>query len=34
LWSAAHGDRRVRIAVSILSRITNFDDFDPLRAEP
>ncbi len=28
------GDRRVRIAVPMLSRIANFDDFDPLRAEP
>jgi len=26
--------RRVRIAVPMLSRIANFDDFDPLRAEP
>jgi len=27
-------DRRIRIAVPQLSRIANFDDFDPLRAEP
>lgn len=27
-------DRKVRIAVPMLSRIANFDDFDPLRAEP
>ncbi len=26
--------RRVRIAVPMLSRIANFDDFDPLRSEP
>ena len=26
--------RRVKIAVPLLSRIANFDDFDPLRAEP
>jgi adenosylcobyric acid synthase len=26
--------RKVRIAVPMLSRIANFDDFDPLRAEP
>ncbi len=26
--------RRVRVAVPMLSRIANFDDFDPLRAEP
>jgi adenosylcobyric acid synthase len=26
--------RRIRIAVPMLSRIANFDDFDPLRAEP
>ena len=26
--------RRLRIAVPMLSRIANFDDFDPLRAEP
>jgi len=31
---AAGEGRRVRIAVPILSRIANFDDFDPLRAEP
>jgi adenosylcobyric acid synthase len=32
---AVGGDRRrVRIAVPMLSRIANFDDFDPLRAEP
>ncbi len=32
---ARPGDRRkVRIAVPMLSRIANFDDFDPLRAEP
>ncbi len=30
---AANG-RRVKIAVPLLSRIANFDDFDPLRAEP
>jgi adenosylcobyric acid synthase len=30
---AADG-RRVKIAVPLLSRIANFDDFDPLRAEP
>ncbi|WEK59213.1 MAG: cobyric acid synthase [Candidatus Brevundimonas phytovorans] len=28
------GDGRVRIAVPMLSRIANFDDFDPLRHEP
>jgi adenosylcobyric acid synthase len=28
------GQRRVRIAVPVLPRIANFDDFDPLRAEP
>lgn len=27
-------DRKVRIAVPMLSRIANFDDFDPLRTEP
>jgi adenosylcobyric acid synthase len=31
---AARQDRRVRIAVPMLSRIANFDDFDPLHAEP
>ena len=31
---AAEGGRRVRIAVPMLSRIANFDDFDPLRLEP
>ncbi|MBO9709441.1 MAG: cobyric acid synthase [Caulobacter sp.] len=28
------GDRRARIVVPMLSRIANFDDFDPLRADP
>jgi adenosylcobyric acid synthase len=28
------GQRRVRIAVPVLPRIANFDDLDPLRAEP
>jgi adenosylcobyric acid synthase len=28
------GDRRVKIAVPILRHIANFDDFDPLQAEP
>jgi len=28
------GPRRVRIVVPMLSRIANFDDFDPLRQEP
>ena len=28
------GARRVRIAVIVLPRISNFDDFDPLRLEP
>ncbi|OHB31973.1 MAG: cobyric acid synthase CobQ [Phenylobacterium sp. RIFCSPHIGHO2_01_FULL_69_31] len=28
------GTRRVKIVVPMLSRIANFDDFDPLRAEP
>ena len=28
------GSQRVTIAVPMLSRIANFDDFDPLRAEP
>jgi adenosylcobyric acid synthase len=28
------GQRRVRIAVPVLPRIANFDDFDPLRTEP
>jgi adenosylcobyric acid synthase len=28
------GGRRAKIAVPLLSRIANFDDFDPLRAEP
>ena len=32
--SAAAARRRVMIAVPMLSRIANFDDFDPLRAEP
>src|SRR5690606_26004284 len=31
---AAGERRRTRIAVPMLSRIANFDDFDPLRAEP
>jgi adenosylcobyric acid synthase len=31
---APRRDGRVRIAVPMLSRIANFDDFDPLRAEP
>jgi len=31
---AAGERRRVTIAVPMLSRIANFDDFDPLRAEP
>jgi len=31
---AAGEGRKVRIAVPMLSRIANFDDFDPLRAEP
>jgi adenosylcobyric acid synthase len=31
---ANEGQRRVRIAVPVLPRIANFDDFDPLRAEP
>ncbi|TAJ70760.1 MAG: cobyric acid synthase [Phenylobacterium sp.] len=31
---AAGGRRAVTIAVPMLSRIANFDDFDPLRAEP
>ena len=30
----APAGRRVKIAVPLLSRIANFDDFDPLRAEP
>ena len=35
LGAAAPGvARRIRIAVPILSRIANFDDFDPLAAEP
>lgn len=32
--SAAGRRRKVRIAVPMLSRIANFDDFDPLRSEP
>ena len=32
--AAETGDRRVRIAVPILRHIANFDDFDPLQAEP
>ncbi len=32
--AAAGEARRVRIAAPMLSRIANFDDFDPLRAEP
>lgn len=31
---AGRETRKVRIAVPMLSRIANFDDFDPLRAEP
>ena len=30
----ADGDRRARIVVPMLSRIANFDEFDPLRADP
>jgi adenosylcobyric acid synthase len=30
----AGGDKRVRIVVPMLSRIANFDEFDPLRADP
>jgi adenosylcobyric acid synthase len=30
----ADGDKRVRIVVPMLSRIANFDEFDPLRADP
>ena len=32
--AAGQAGRRVRIAVPMLSRIANFDDFDPLRHEP
>jgi adenosylcobyric acid synthase len=32
--ASARTDRRVRIAVPILRHIANFDDFDPLQAEP
>ena len=32
--SGPGAERRVRIAVPMLSRIANFDDFDPLRHEP
>ncbi len=32
--TAATGLRRVKIAAPLLSRIANFDDFDPLKAEP
>ncbi len=32
--AAIAGQARVRIAVPMLSRIANFDDFDPLRLEP
>ncbi len=33
----AHGDKqdaKIKIAIPVLSRISNFDDFDPLAAEP
>jgi adenosylcobyric acid synthase len=30
----AGGDKRLRIVVPMLSRIANFDEFDPLRADP
>jgi adenosylcobyric acid synthase len=32
--SCGSGERSVRIAVPVLPRISNFDDFDPLAAEP
>jgi len=32
--ASARADRRVKIAVPILRHIANFDDFDPLQAEP
>ena len=31
---AANGDARLRVAVPVLPRVANFDDLDPLRAEP
>lgn len=32
--AASGGQRRIKIVAPMLSRIANFDDFDPLRAEP